>query len=116
MCVAFERLHRLVPTDCCNLLIGELAAFYEPAHGFMPKVMEPEIRHAESLLHPVPDFREDIGPSLFVLAWFAEENEIGIDGAYGVLQGLFEGLGCCLGQRYGTAFPVFVSRSFTTRF
>lgn len=107
MCVAFERLHRLVPADCCNLLISELAAFYEPAHGFMPKVMEPEICHAEPLFHSIPDFREDIGPSLFVLAWFAEENEIGINGAYWVLQGLFEGLGCCLGQRYGAAFPVF---------
>ena len=51
----------------------------------MPKVMEPEIRHAEPLFHPIPDFREDIGPSLFVLAWFAEEYEIGINGAYGVL-------------------------------
>lgn len=33
--IALEHLHRLVATDGCNLLIGELAAFHEPAHGFV---------------------------------------------------------------------------------
>ena len=73
----------------------------------VPEIMEPEICHAESLFHPVPDFREDIRPSLLILAWLAEENEIGIDGTYGVLQGLLKGLGRCLGEGYGPAFPVF---------
>ena len=47
-----------MPADCCNLLISELAAFYEPAHGFMPKVMEPEICHAEPLFIPFQTFEK----------------------------------------------------------
>jgi len=80
MGIAFEHLHRLVAADGRNFLIRK-PSLRKSADGLVAKIMKTYVSKSDTALYVQPNRIELIGMALAVLAGFAIEDEVSVDGA-----------------------------------